>query len=144
MQRSQTVGESGVFRSLVSVQAKAQLFDAAQPLKFRRVDQTNHQPAFGAVVAQRNDVVNRIAINSLGQALETYSVDWVRSLPHGARGHALKDEVLTSVTRLSLQAFTEFRKKTEFSDLQIVQTRAKSEVFPTEVRQSPMAPPLLR
>src|SRR6266853_4744389 len=52
--------------SLVSVQAKAQLFDATQPLKFRRVDQTNHQSAFGAVVAQRNDVVNRIAINSLG------------------------------------------------------------------------------
>src|SRR5258706_15401365 len=72
MQRSQTVCESRVFCSLVGVQTKTQLLDATQPLKIRRVDQTNHQSAFGAVVAQRNDVMNRIAINSLGQSLETY------------------------------------------------------------------------
>src|SRR6266436_5462169 len=72
MQRSQTVCESRVFCSLVGVQTKTQLLDATQSLKIRRVDQTNHQSAFGAVVAQRNDVMNRIAIDSLGQALETY------------------------------------------------------------------------
>src|SRR4030081_2530526 len=69
MQRSQTVCEPRVLCSLVNVQTKAKLLDATQPLKFRRVDQTNHQPAFCAVVAQRNDVMNWIAIDSLGQTL---------------------------------------------------------------------------
>src|SRR5882672_1755509 len=77
MLRSQTVCEPRVVCSLVGVQIKAKLLDATQPLKFRRVDQTNHQPAVCAVVAQRNDVVNRIAINSLRQAVEPISVDWV-------------------------------------------------------------------
>ena len=118
MQRSQTVCESRVFCSLVGIETKAQLLDATQPLKIRRVDQTNHQPAFGAVVAQRNDVMNRIAINSLGQALETYSMDWV---PQSITGCCARDAAKAAwslvVTKAWLRAFTEFRTKTEFSDL---------------------------
>src|SRR5712664_2745944 len=87
MQRSQTVCEPGVLCSLVGVQTKAKLLDATQPLKFRRVDQTNHQPAFGAVVAQRNDVVNRIAINSLGHVL--FQSSTVKNLRNATLGAAL-------------------------------------------------------
>jgi hypothetical protein len=88
VERSKTVSETRVLGTLVGVQTKPELFDATQSLKLWRVDQANHQPAFGAVVAQRDDVVNRIAINSLRQALETYSMAilWIgsRSLPQGA------------------------------------------------------------
>ena len=62
--------------SLISVKAEAELFDPSQPLEFRRVDQTNHQLSFSAVVAQRNDVVNWIAIDSLGQTLGPVS-KWI-------------------------------------------------------------------
>jgi hypothetical protein len=40
--------------------------------------------------------------------------------------------------------FTEFRSKTEFSDLPIAGKRFKSMVFPPTDRWSPMAPPLLK
>jgi hypothetical protein len=75
-----------VLCSLVGVKTKAKLLDATQPLKLGRVDQANHQPAFSAVVAQRDDVVNWIAINSLGQGLEP--IQWIgfRSLPQGTTG----------------------------------------------------------
>ena len=84
MQRSQTVCEPRVLGSLVGIQTKAKLLDATQPLKFRRVDQTNQQPAFCAVVAQRDDVMNRIAVDSLGQTLGPVSSGLVRSLTQRA------------------------------------------------------------
>jgi len=36
------VGEARMLRSLVGVEAQSELFDAAQPLKLRRVDQAHH------------------------------------------------------------------------------------------------------
>src|ERR1700730_1693935 len=118
MQRSQTVSESRVLGSLIGVQTKAKLLDATEPLKLRRIDQANHQSAFGAIVAQRDDVVNRIAINSLGQALETYSMDWVPQSTTGCRARGVaKAARRLVVTKMWLRDFTEFRTKTEFSDL---------------------------
>jgi hypothetical protein len=42
------------------------------------------------------------------------------------------------------RAFTEFRNKTEFSDLSIAGISTKSEVFQLATRQLRMAPPLLK
>ena len=53
--------------SLISVETKSQLLDPPQSLKLGRIDQADHQASFDAVVAQRNDVVNRIPIDSWGQ-----------------------------------------------------------------------------
>ena len=65
VQRAQTVREARVLRTLIGVKAQTQLLDATQSLKFSRVDETNHQLFLGAVVTQRNDVVDRIAVDSL-------------------------------------------------------------------------------
>ena len=70
MQRAEAMREPRMLRALICVEAKPKLLNATQPLKFRRVDQPNHQLPFGAVVAQRNDVVDWIAIDSLGQLAE--------------------------------------------------------------------------
>src|SRR5712671_5793823 len=128
MQRSQTVREPRVLRALVSVQTQAKLLDATQPLKLRRVDQTNHQLAFGAVVAQRNDVVDRIAINSLGQALEP--IQWIGPQSTTSRlGSGSQRQDSPYVTKVTRKAFTEFRTKTEFSDLPFARNRPNSAVF---------------
>src|SRR6266542_3245365 len=66
MQRTKAMCKPRVFWSLISIEAESQLFDSAQSLKFWRVNQAHHQSILGAVIAQRNDVVNGIAINSLG------------------------------------------------------------------------------
>ena len=58
-----------MFSALVSVESESELFDAPQPLKLGRIDQSDHQPTFGGVFAQRDDVVNRIAIDALRQFL---------------------------------------------------------------------------
>jgi hypothetical protein len=65
MKRAETVSESRVLGPLIGVETKAKLFDATQPLKFGRVDQSNHQLALGVVVTQRNDIVDGIAVDSL-------------------------------------------------------------------------------
>ena len=67
MQRAKAVREPRMFGALIGVEAKSELLDPTEPLKFRRINQPNHQSSFGAVVAQRNDVVDWIAIDSLGQ-----------------------------------------------------------------------------
>jgi hypothetical protein len=56
--------ETRVFRPLIGIQAQAELFDATQSLKLRRIDKAHHQLAFAVVSAQANDVVDRISINS--------------------------------------------------------------------------------
>ena len=66
---AERVCKARVFRALISVESEAELFDASQSLKFRRVDQTHHQLAFDRVGAKTNDVVNRIAIDSFRQNL---------------------------------------------------------------------------
>lgn len=53
--------------ALISVETETELLDATEPLKFRRVDQANHEPALGIVLAQGNNVVDGIAVDSLGQ-----------------------------------------------------------------------------
>ena len=68
MRRTETVGKARVLRALVRVQSQSQLFDSPQTLKLRRVDQPNYQPALG-VIAQRNDVVDRVAVDPLRQFL---------------------------------------------------------------------------
>src|SRR5260370_39563719 len=96
--------------SLISVKAEAELFDPSQPLEFRRVDQTNHQLSFSAVVAQRNDVVNWIAIDSLGQPLGPVS-KWIgsqsttRSCLHHRQRTALLCEVSRNCPRGFLRNF---------------------------------------
>ena len=52
--------------SLISVETQAELLDTAQPLKFRSVNQPDHQSSFSRFVGQRNNVVNRISVNALG------------------------------------------------------------------------------
>src|SRR4029079_19102980 len=75
-----------MLRTLISVESQTELFDATEPLKFNRIDQLNHQPAFSVVLPQRNDVVDRIAVDSLGQffgpaiGLESQSITRLASL----------------------------------------------------------------
>jgi len=74
-----------VFGALISVETESQLLDPPQSLKLGRIDQANHQASFGVCIAQRNDVVNRISIDSWGQVLlGPYSIDGFCSLPHDA------------------------------------------------------------
>ena len=61
------MSETRVFRTLISIETQTELLDPAQPLKFRGIDQANYQPSLVTVVAQRNNIVDRIAIDSLGQ-----------------------------------------------------------------------------
>ena len=56
--------EARVFGALVCEEAKPELFDAAQSLKFRRVDQLHHQFAFISIGSKTNDVVNWVAIDT--------------------------------------------------------------------------------
>src|SRR6185369_4111988 len=80
-----------MLRTLISVEPEAELFDATEPLKFNRIDQLNHQPAFSSVLPQRNDVVDRIAVDSLGQffgpaiGLESQSITRLASIPAAGR-----------------------------------------------------------
>src|SRR5260370_20301370 len=67
VERSEAGREAGVFGALISVESESQLLDPPQSLKLGRIDQADHQASFDAVVAQRNDVVNRIPIDSWGQ-----------------------------------------------------------------------------
>src|SRR5215510_3710930 len=103
-----------MLRALIGIKSEAQLFDPTQPLKFNRVDQANHQPAFSTVFAQRNDVVNRIAIDSLGQffgpanGIGSAVYHTIRPLPCGCQ---TRSKLCTEAQTL------DFRSKTEFSDL---------------------------
>ena len=146
MQRSQTVSESRVLCSLVGVQTKAKLLYATQPLKLWRVDQANHQPAFSAVVAQRDDVVNRIAINSLRQGLEPIPSGLGSAVYHkesyGPSGQRWGTGLV--VTKPWPRTFTEFRTKTEFSDMLLATNWLKSKVFRLPAGRRTMAPPLLK
>jgi hypothetical protein len=57
-----------MFGALISVESEPELFNAAETLKLRRVNQPNDQTPLG-VIAERNDVVDRIAVNPLRQFL---------------------------------------------------------------------------
>lgn len=57
-----------MFGTLISVESQPELFDAAETLKFRRINEPNDQAPL-SVIAEGNDVVDRIAINPLGQFL---------------------------------------------------------------------------
>lgn len=70
--------EARVFGALVRVKAEAQLFDATETLKLRRVDQPNYQSALG-VIAQRNDVVDGVAINALRQVANLTEIGMAQS-----------------------------------------------------------------
>jgi hypothetical protein len=65
--RAEAMREARVLGSLICVEPEPKLFDAAESLKFRRVDQLNYQLIFGSIVAQLDDVVNRIAVDTLRQ-----------------------------------------------------------------------------
>ena len=65
VQRAETVSKARVLSALIGIQTQTKLLDAAQTLKLSRVDQTDHQLLLGGVVTQSDDVVNRIAVNSL-------------------------------------------------------------------------------
>src|SRR5687767_10380624 len=67
VQRPKAMREPRMFGPLICVESKTELLDASQPLKLRCVDQTDHQLTLRRVGTQRYDVVNRIAIDSLGQ-----------------------------------------------------------------------------
>jgi ethanolamine utilization microcompartment shell protein EutL len=56
--------ETGVLRALISKETQPKLFNAAEALEFRSVDQTDHQIAFGIIGAKSDDVVNWIAVDS--------------------------------------------------------------------------------
>src|SRR6185436_4813240 len=105
-----------MLRTLISVESQTELFDAPEPLKFNRIDQLNHQPAFSVVLPQGNDVVDRIAVDSLGQffgpaiGLESQSITRLASLLAASWGGGQR-----LVTKSQTIAFTEFRNKTEFS-----------------------------
>src|ERR1043165_5260740 len=71
MRCAEAVGEARVLGSLVRVETQPQLLDSSQPLKLWRVDQPNHQLTLG-VIAQRNDVMNRVAVDTLGQFRSNY------------------------------------------------------------------------
>jgi len=86
VQRPEAVREARMLGTLISVESQTELFDAPEPLKFNRIDQLNHQPAFSVVLPQGNDVVDRIAVDSLGQffgpaiGLESQSITRLASL----------------------------------------------------------------
>ena len=65
MGRAETVREARMFCALVGVKTKSELFDSTKALELRGVDQLNDQSALG-VIAQRNDVVDRVAVDALG------------------------------------------------------------------------------
>ena len=62
------MGKARVLCALVRVQSQSQLFDSPQPLKLRSIDQPNDQSALD-VIAQRYDVVDRVAVDPLRQFL---------------------------------------------------------------------------
>ena len=53
-----------MFRALVREETETELFDTAQTLKLRSVDQSHHQLAFIGVSLETNDVMNWIAIDA--------------------------------------------------------------------------------
>jgi len=68
VRRAETVREARMFCALVGVKTKAELFDSTKALELRCVDQLDDQSTLG-VIAQRNDVVNRVAVDALRQFL---------------------------------------------------------------------------
>ncbi len=56
-----------MFSRLIRKKRESKLFDAAQTLKFRRVNQANKQFACVAVGFEPNNVVNRIAVDFFRQ-----------------------------------------------------------------------------
>ena len=63
MQHAQAVRKTRMLSALICEQRQPELLDAAETLKFSRIDQPNHQFAFVRVRFQTNDIVNRIAVN---------------------------------------------------------------------------------
>src|SRR5262245_33997892 len=86
--------------SLIGVKAQAELFDPAQPLKFGSIDQTNHHSTLRGVFTKRNDVMNRIAVNSLGQIRCLFTECRNHSITQYARARMRADRV----TRFSCPA----------------------------------------
>src|SRR5438105_1591062 len=87
MKRAEGMGEARVFGALIRVEPESELFNAPQPLKFSRIDQTHHQLAFVCISAKANYVVNRIAIDSFGQDFEFFrSLGFFQEVYH-ASGH---------------------------------------------------------
>src|SRR5215510_662724 len=67
MQCSETVSETRMLSSLISVEAETELLDPSESLELCGVDQANHHSTLRGIFTKRNDVVNRIAVNTLGQ-----------------------------------------------------------------------------
>src|ERR1043165_1470104 len=118
MHGAEAVREARMLCSLIGVEAKAKLFNAAQSLKFGRVDQLDYQPIFRRLVAQLDDVVNRIAIDTLRQFCFDLPVDWAAVYHTADRSSAQLVPALCSNDQdWALIALTDFRSKNEFSDL---------------------------
>ena len=64
MEHAKRVREAGVFRALIGVEREAELLDAAQALKLRRVDEAHEQLPFARVGAQADDVVDGVAVDA--------------------------------------------------------------------------------
>ena len=65
MHHSQRMGETRMLRALEGVEGEAKLLDMAQTLKLWRIDQPDQQGVIGPVFRQGDDVVDRIAVESL-------------------------------------------------------------------------------
>lgn len=88
--------------------------------------------------------MNWIAVDSLGQLWALFQVDWVGSLSHCVDLATGKDSIEGRlVTKRFLHQFTEFRNKTEISDMKIAQDRPKSELLRQAMTRLLMASSLL-
>jgi len=67
--------ESAVFRSLIGVQGKTELFDSAESLEFCRVDDGNDQGIIGLGIVKQDDIVNRIAVSTFGHWWNSFCKD---------------------------------------------------------------------
>src|SRR5436309_11363748 len=70
------VREPAVLRALIREQREPKLSDPAKALKLRRVDQVDNQPVFRHGLVERNDVMDWIAILSLGHCRPRPKLDY--------------------------------------------------------------------
>lgn len=69
MQRAQRMRKARMLRALIGKKRQPKLLDAAQTLKFSRINQANKQPAFSRIGFEPNNIVNRIAVNFFRQII---------------------------------------------------------------------------
>jgi hypothetical protein len=86
MEGSKAMGEPRVLGSLIREVREPELPYPSKPLKLRRVDERDRQPAFRRVRVHADDVVDRVAVDTFRQIeflLIGLSVIMVRDGPGG-------------------------------------------------------------